>query len=78
MESVKHLFFDRIAHLCLSEDWSDSQIAKALGSSIDTACRTRQQLVTEGFESMLTHKHLAASAKPRIFDGATELELGQK
>ena len=36
------------------EGWSDSQIAVALGTSIDTVARTRQRLVEEGFESALT------------------------
>ena len=39
------------------EGWSDSQIAEALDTSIDTIARTRQQLVEEGFEAALTRKH---------------------
>ena len=39
------------------EGWSDSQIAAALDTSIDTVARTRQQLVEEGFEDVLTRKH---------------------
>jgi Homeodomain-like domain len=31
------------------EGWSDSQIATALDTSVDTVARTRQQLVEEGF-----------------------------
>jgi transposase len=57
------------------EGWSDSQIAEALDTSIDTVARTRQQLVEEGFEAVLTRKHSPASAKPRIFDGAAEAKL---
>ena len=57
------------------EGWSDSRIAAALDSSIDTVARTRQQLVEEGFESVLTRKHSPASARPRIFDGAAEAKL---
>jgi hypothetical protein len=30
--------------------WSDSQIATALDTSVDTVARTRQQLVEEGFD----------------------------
>jgi uncharacterized small protein (DUF1192 family) len=37
--------------------WSDSQIATALDTSIDTVARTRQQLVEEGLEAALTRKH---------------------
>ena len=55
--------------------WSDSQIATALDTSIDTVARTRQQLVEEGPEAALTRKHSPASARPRIFDGAAEAKL---
>jgi transposase len=54
------------------EGWSDSQIAKALDTSLATIARTRQQLVEEGFEAVLTRKHSPASARARIFDGAAE------
>ena len=57
------------------EGWSDSRIAAALDTSIDTVARTRQQLVEEGFESVLTREHSPASARPRIFDGAAEAKL---
>ena len=54
---------------------SDSQIAAALHTSLATIARTRQQLVEEGFEAVLTRKHSPASARPRIFDGASEAKL---
>ena len=57
------------------EGWSDSQIATALASSLATIARTRQQLVEEGFDAVLTRKHSPASARPRIFDGAAEAKL---
>jgi poly-gamma-glutamate capsule biosynthesis protein CapA/YwtB (metallophosphatase superfamily) len=57
------------------EGWRDSQIATALDTSVDTVARTRQQLVEEGLESVLTHKHSPASASKRIFDGAAEAKL---
>ena len=57
------------------EDWSDSQIAAALDISIGTVARTRQQLVEEGFEAVLTRKHSPASARKRVFDGAAEAKL---
>ena len=57
------------------EGWSDSGIATALETSVDTVGRTRQQLVEEGFEAVLTRKHSPASARPRIFDGAAEAKL---
>jgi hypothetical protein len=52
--------------------WSDSQIAIALDTSVDTVARTRQQLVEEGLEAVLVRKHSPASARTRIFDGAAE------
>ena len=57
------------------DGWSDSQIAAALDISVATVARTRQQLVEEGFEAVLQRKHSPASAKPRIFDGASEAKL---
>ena len=57
------------------DGWTDSQIATALDTSVATVARVRQQLVEEGFDAVLTRKHSPASAKPRIFDGATEAKL---
>jgi transposase len=57
------------------EGWSDSEIATALDISVATVARTRQQLVQEGFESVLTRKHSPASARRRTFDGAAEARL---
>ena len=57
------------------EGWSDSQIARALDTSVATVARTRQQLVEEGFEAVLIRKHSTASARRRIFDGAAEAKL---
>ena len=57
------------------EGWSDSQIAEALDTSVDTVARTRQRLVEEGFEVALAYKYSPASARPRIFDGAAEAKL---
>jgi len=57
------------------EAWSDSRIATALDTSIDTISRTRQQLVEEGLDAALTRKHSPNSARRRIFDGAAEAKL---
>ena len=57
------------------EGWSDSQIASALDTTVNTVARTRQRLVEQGFEAALTHKHSPASARPRIFDGVAEAKL---
>ena len=57
------------------EGWSDSQIASALDTTVNTVARTRQRLVEQGFEAALTHKHSPASVRPRIFDGVGEAKL---
>src|SRR5271166_6657506 len=57
------------------EGWSDSQIAEALDTSVDTVARTRQRLVEDGPEAALAYKYSPASARPRIFDGAAEAKL---
>jgi hypothetical protein len=57
------------------EAWSDSRIAAALDTSIDTIARTRQQLVEEGLDAALTRQHSPNSARRRIFDGAAEAKL---
>jgi len=57
------------------EGWSDSRIASALDTSLATVARTRQQLVEEGFDAVLTRKHSPSSARPRIFDGAKLIAL---
>jgi transposase len=57
------------------DGWSDSLIAAALDTSVDTVARTRRQLVEEGLESVLVRKHSPASARKRIFDGAAEAKL---
>ncbi len=57
------------------EGWSDSQIAAALETSVDTVARTRQRVVEEGFEAALIRKHSPNSARRRIFDGAAEARL---
>ena len=57
------------------EGWSDSQIAAALETSVDTVARTRQRLVEEGLDGALTRHHSPNSARRRIFDGAAEAKL---
>ena len=57
------------------EGWSDSQIAAALATSIDTVARTRQRLVEEGVDGALTRHHSPNSARRRIFDGEAEAKL---
>lgn len=57
------------------QGWSDSEIAASLDINAATVARTRQQLVEEGFEAVLQRKHSPASARPRVFDGASEAKL---
>jgi len=57
------------------EAWTDSEIAAGLDSSVMTVARVRQQLVEEGVEGVLTPKRSPNSARPRIFDGASEAKL---
>lgn len=59
----------------VGEAWSDSQIAEALETSVDTVARTRQQLVEGGVDGALARKHSPHSARKRIFDGAAEAKL---
>jgi Homeodomain-like domain len=57
------------------EGWSDSQIARALETSVATAGRARRLLVEEGLDAALTRKQSPNSARRRIFDGAAEAKL---
>lgn len=57
------------------DGWSDSRIVKALDTSPATVVRTRQRLVEEGFDAVLTRQHSPNSARKRIFDGAAEAKL---
>ena len=57
------------------EGWSDSRIMDALETSATTVYRTRQQLVEEGFEGVLSRKQRASPPVPPIFDGEKEAKL---
>jgi hypothetical protein len=57
------------------EGWTDREIVAALDTSVNTVGSARRQLVEEGFESTLVRKYNPNSARPRIFDGATEARL---
>ena len=54
------------------DGWTDREIAAALDTSVNTVGSARRQLVEEGFEAALERKYNPNSARPRIFDGATE------
>lgn len=59
----------------VGDGWSDSRIVEALDTSATTVYRTRQQLVEEGFEAVLSRKQRAAPPVPRIFGGEKEAKL---
>jgi transposase len=56
------------------EGWSDSQIVEALEISLTTVYWTRQQLVEEGLEAVLSRKKPSRTSL-RIFDGEKEAKL---
>ena len=57
------------------EGWSDSKIVEALGTSLTTVYRTRQQLVEEGLEAVLSRKKPSRTSVLPIFDGEKEAKL---
>ena len=57
------------------EGWNDARIVQALDTSLSTVYRTRQRLVEEGFEAVLSHEYSPNSDRPRVFDGAAEARL---
>ena len=57
------------------EGWSDSRIVEALETSATTVYRTRQQLVEDGFEAVLSRKQPAKPSVTPIFDGEKEAKL---
>jgi hypothetical protein len=57
------------------EGWSDSQIIRALETSVAMVYRVRRQLVEEGFEAVLSRKQRTTPAVARIFDGEKEAKL---
>jgi hypothetical protein len=57
------------------EGWSDSEIVEALETSLMTVYRTRQQLVEEGLEAVLSRKKPSRTSVLPIFDGEKEAKL---
>ena len=57
------------------EGWSDIRIVEALETSATTVYRTRQQLVEDGFEAVLSRKQPAKPSVTPIFDGEKEARL---
>jgi hypothetical protein len=57
------------------EGWSDSQIIEMLETSASTVFRTRQQLVEEGLEAVLSRKKPWRPSVLPIFDGEKEAKL---
>jgi hypothetical protein len=79
MDSAQQLMKARILLKAdVSEDgdgWSDSEIVKALDTSLTTVWRTRQQLVEEGLEAVLSRKKPSRPSVLPIFDGEKEAKL---
>ena len=57
------------------EGWSDNKIVEALGTSLTTVYRTRQQLVEEGLEAVVSRKKPSRTSVLPIFDGEKEAKL---
>lgn len=57
------------------EGWSDRRIMEALETSASNVYKTRQQLVEEGFEAVLSRKQRARPPVEPIFDGEKEAKL---
>ena len=55
--------------------WLDAQIAEALDSNLTMVSRTREKLVTEGLDAVLTRKKREAPPVPAIFDGEAQAKL---
>lgn len=70
------------AHILLKADqsnegpaWSDEKIAEAFDVTVLTVQRVRQQLVEEGFESVLTRHPYHSKVSRRKMDGDLEAHL---
>jgi hypothetical protein len=57
------------------DSWTDEQIAEALDSNVNMVARTREKLVTEGLEAVLTRKKREMPPVPPIFDGEAQAQL---
>jgi hypothetical protein len=55
--------------------WLDAQIVEALDTNLTMVSRTREKLVTEGLDAVLTRKKRETPPVPAIFDGEAQAKL---
>jgi hypothetical protein len=55
--------------------WLDAQIVEALDTNLIMVMRTREKLVTEGLDAVLTRKMRETPPTPAIFDGEAQAKL---
>lgn len=55
--------------------WQDAQIVEALDTNLTMVMRTREKLVTEGLDAVLTRKKRETPPVPPIFDGEAQAKL---
>lgn len=55
--------------------WLDAQIVEALDTNLTMVSRTREKLVTEGLDAVLTRKKRETPPTPAIFDGEAQAKL---
>jgi Homeodomain-like domain len=58
-----------------SPGWLDAQIVEALETNLTMVSRTREKLVAEGLEAVLTRKKRETPPVPAIFDGEAQAKL---
>ena len=55
--------------------WLDAEIVEALDTNLTMVSRTREKLVTEGIDAVLTRKKRDTPPVPPIFDGVAQAKL---
>jgi hypothetical protein len=58
-----------------SPGWLDAQIVEALDTNLTMVSRTREKLVTEGLDAVLTRKQRETPPTKPIFDGEAQAKL---
>lgn len=55
--------------------WLDGEIVEALDTNLTMVSRTREKLVSEGLDAVLTRKQRESPPTPAIFDGEAQAKL---
>ena len=55
--------------------WLDAEIVDALDTNLTMVSRTREKLVSEGLDAVLTRKQRESPPPPAIFDGEAQAKL---